>query len=159
MRCPQASDFDAYAEFRGSDRAKYVGGPNPRHEAHAKFCELVGHWHIRGYGRWMATDISCGQPLVVVGLYYPDDWPEPELAWSLFEAGEGRGVAYEAALAARNYAYKTLGWSRVISCVMPNNNRSESLAKRLGATLDYVYEHITIGALPVWKHPSPEASK
>ena len=157
LRCPESSDFEDYAAFRGSDRAKYVGGPNTRYQAHAKLCELVGHWHIRGFGRWMVVDKASDQPLGVVGLYHPDDWPEPELAWSLFEAGEGRGIAYEAALKARDYAYSTLGWSRIISCVMPDNDRSAALAKRLGAKLDYVFDHVTFGPLPVWKHPAPEA--
>ena len=48
---------------------------------------------------WCA-DRNDGAALGVVGLFYPEGWPEPELAWSLFANAEGRGVAREAALEA-----------------------------------------------------------
>ena len=157
LRCPKQSDFDAYADFRGSDRAIPVGGPNSRSQSFDKFCEIIGHWHVRGYGRWLIADRNTDQPLGLVGLFNPDDWPEAEIAWSVFEAGEGRGVAYEAALASRAYAYETLGWTRVISRVSPDNTRSVALAIRMGADLEYVYDHEEIGPLHVWRHVSPEA--
>ena len=34
-------------------------------------------------------------PLGVVGLMFPEGWPEPEIAWSLFDAAEGRGIALD----------------------------------------------------------------
>lgn len=152
LRAPVFEDFDAYADFRGSERATFVGGPHSRVKSFDKLCEIVGHWHLRGYGRWIVTDTGTGAPLGLVGIYYPEDWPEPELAWSLFEAGEGRSIAYEAALAARSYAYDTLGWTRLISCVSPDNSRSVALAKRLNAKFDYTYDHPELGPLDVWLH-------
>lgn len=159
LRCPAMEDLDAYAAFRASDRAVHVGGPHPRYESFEKLCSLVGHWHMHGYGRWMVTDTSDGTPLGVVGLYYPDDWPEPEIAWSVFEAGEGRGIAYEAACATRAFAYDVLGWTRVISCVAPDNTRSVALAKRMGAVIEYTHNVDAIGPLDVWRHLSPEELK
>ena len=157
LRAPRWSDFESWAEFRGSDRARGVGGPYSRGSAFESLTDMVGHWHLRGYGRWMVADRETDAPLGAVGLMYPEDWPEPEIAWSVFASAEGRGIAYEAALFARRYAYEVLGWSTAISCTMPDNARSQSLARRMGATYEGDYEHPDIGTLNIWRHLGKEA--
>lgn len=154
LRCAEMRDFDAYAAFRASDRAAYVGGPNTRTQAFDKLGEIIGHWHLRGYGRWMVADKHTDEPLGVVGLFFPDDWPEPEIAWSVFETAEGRGVAFEAAMAARDYAYNTLGWTTAISCTEPGNARSQALAERMGATFERKFVTVDGLNLNVYRHPS-----
>ena len=94
-------------------------------------------------------------PLGVVGLLYPEDWPEPEIAWSMFGDGEGRGYAYEAALAARRYAYETVGFDTIMSLISPTNERSLALARRLGATHDGDYAHPVYGTMQIWRHAPP----
>jgi ribosomal-protein-alanine N-acetyltransferase len=103
----------------------------------------------------MIADWETDAPLGVVGLMFPEDWPEPEIAWSVFAAAEGRGIAFEAARFARRYAYDTLGWSTVISCIKPENMRSVALARRMGATYESDYDHPVIGTIQIWRHPSP----
>ena len=156
LRCPAWSDFDAFAAFRMSNRTEHLGGAGTRTQAFDKLGEIIGHWHLRGYGRWMVADKTTDAPLGVVGLFFPDDWPEPEIAWSVFEAAEGRGVAYEASLAARSYAYDTLGWTTAVSCVSLGNTRSVALAKRMGGTREE--DVITRDGLhlEVYRHPAAE---
>ena len=108
LRAPLASDFEAYAAFRASPRTALMGGPYDRSDAFHQFCALWGHWQARGFGRWMIADRDSDDPLGVVGLFHPEDWPEPEIAWSLFDKAEGQGIAFEAALAARDFAYREL---------------------------------------------------
>ncbi len=155
LRAPRWDDFDAYAAFRASDRAKLLGGPYTRAQAFDQLAEIIGHWTLRGFGRWMVADRETDQPLGIVGLFYPEDWPEPEIAWSVFEAGEGRGIAYEAAMASRAYAYDTLGWTTAVSLIDPSNTRSVSLARRMGCMDGETYDHPTYGTLHVWRHPAP----
>lgn len=157
LRSPRWDDFEAYAEFRGSDRAKVLGGPFTREQAFDQLGEIIGHWSLRGYGRWMVADKATDAPLGVVGLYFPEEWPEPEVAWSVFEAGEGKGIAFDAAMASRDYAYKTLGWTTAISLIDPSNTRSLALAKRMGCTSGETYDHPTYGTMHIWRHPAPEA--
>lgn len=159
LRAPRLSDFDAYAEFRTSDRARFVGGPNTQIQAWGQFIGLPGQWAIRGYGRWIAADRESDAPLGVVGLLYPVGWPEPEIAWSMFAAGEGRGLAHEAALAARDYAYATAGWTTAISLIDPTNTRSVALAERLGCRPDGDYQHEIFGAMQIWRHPGPQTDR
>ena len=156
MRAPRLDDLDAYAAFRGSDRAVHLGGPYSRAQAFDQLGELLGHWQLRGFGRWMIADKETDAPLGVGGLMDPDDWPEPEIAWTVFGHAEGKGIAYEAALATRAYAYDTLGWTRVVSCISPDNTRSLALARRMGAVHESDYQHETIGTLQVWRHLGPE---
>ncbi len=159
LRAPMPGDFEAYAAFRASERARVLGGPNSRTEAFQMFCGLVGHWHLRGFGRWLVADLATDEPLGIVGLYYPEDWPEPEIGWSVFGSAEGRGVAYEAATATRAYAYDTLGWSTVASMIVPGNTRSEALAERMGARIESQIPHPLHGALNIWRHLGPEAER
>jgi len=157
LRAPEARDFEAYAAFRTSERAKTVGGPYTRAQAFEQLCSILGHWHLRGYGRWMVADKATDAALGIVGLYYPLDWPEPEIAWSVFAHAEGRGVAHEAARAARSFAFGPLGWSTAISMIDPANTRSVALAKRMGCQPDTPFEHPTFGTMHVWRHIKPGA--
>lgn len=157
LRAPSTNDFETYVAFRASARAKGIGGPYNRVTAFSHFAELIGHWVIRGYGRWIVADPETDAALGVVGLMFPEDWPEAEIAWTVFDGSEGRGIAHEAALAARDYAYNTLGWSTVVSCVIPDNIRSIALAKRMGAAYEGDFIHPEIGPMNIWRHIGPEA--
>ena len=156
LRAPAERDFEAYAAFNASPRAAGVGGPFDRRMASLRFMALIGHWHLRGYGRWLVADRDTGAALGVVGLFFPDGWPEPEIAWSVFDHAEGRGIAAEAARAARGYAYDTLGWRTAISVVLPDHARSLALARRLGCRPDGSFEHPDFGTMDIWRHPAPE---
>ena len=156
LRAPRAEDFESYAAFRASERAAHIGGPSTRAQAFMQMSALIGHWQLRGYGRWIVADKTSDEAFGVVGLFYPEDWPEPEIAWSLFAPAEGRGIAFEAAAAAREFAYRTLGWQTVVSLIAPGNARSIALARRLGAVLDGVHEHEEHGSLGIYRHPRPE---
>ncbi|KMW60521.1 Protein export cytoplasm protein SecA ATPase RNA helicase [Candidatus Rhodobacter oscarellae] len=156
LRAPTMADFPAWAAFRADPvRSAGVGGPHGVGDAWEKFAEIIGHWHFHGFGRFLVADKSTDEPLGVVGPFHPPDWPEPEIAWSVFAAAEGKGVAFEAALASRRWAYETLGWTTVISMVMPGNTRSSKLAERIGCTRDPDYVHEDMGAMECWRHPGP----
>lgn len=157
LRLPRASDLDAHVAFRASERAKGVGGPFDDASSFHHLESIVGQWQMRGYGRWMVADRATDQPLGVVGIYHPLDWPEAEIGWSIYGHAEGRGIAHEAALATRDYAYTTLGRDRIVSLIMGDNTRSIRLAERLGCARDGVFDHLVYGRLDIWVHPSPEA--
>ena len=158
LRAPRIEDFEGYAAFRASNRARILGGPFTRAQSFEQMSALVGHWLFRGYGRWIVADGETNKPLGIVGLFCPADWPEPEIAWSVFDGAEGRGIAFEAASAARSYAYGTLGWRTAVSLIAPENVRSIALAQRLGARRDGEYPHPAFGPLDIYRHPAPEAA-
>lgn len=159
LRAPQMSDLDAYTVFGASYRSAGVGGPFTEAQSFQRLAALIGHWGLRGFGRWMVADKDTNEPLGVVGLMYQCDWLETEIAWTVFEKAEGKGVAYECALAARKYGYDVLGLKTLISCTMEGNTRSEVLAQRMGATRDADFAHPDYGTMRVWRHLPPEACK
>lgn len=159
MRLPRMADLSAHAEFRASDRSKGVGGPYDYPSSFHHLAGIIGQWQLRGYSRWMVTDKSTGEPYGVVGVYHPEDWPEPEIGWSIYANGEGKGIAHEAALATRDFVYSTLGWTRIVSLIMDGNDRSIRLAERLGCRQEGdPFVHSDLGKLNVWVHPEPGAA-
>lgn len=158
MRLPKLSDLPTLIEFRASERSVGVGGPYAPDTGFDYIAAVIGQWQLRGYGRWIVTEKDNDAPLGLVGIYHPDDWPEAEIGWTLFGAGEGKGYALEAAIATRDFAYKTLGWARIISSIFPDNHRSIKLAKRMGCTHSgESFTHADLGTLDIWVHAPPEA--
>lgn len=136
LRPPAPSDLPALTAFYMSERSRLTGGHVPRTQAWLKSVAMLGHWTARGYGLWAVTAKEDGAFLGLVGPFYPDGWPEHELGWILMPEAEGRGIAFEAATAARAHARATLGWDQIVSYINAANIRSIALAERLGAVLD-----------------------
>ncbi len=155
LRAPQADDFDTFAEFYASERARFVGGPATREQSWRMLATELGHWALRGYGRWAVEETSSGKLAGIIGNWYPLGWPEPEIGWDLMNGFEGRGYATEAALAALNHAYRTLGWSTAVSLVSPPNDGSRKVARRMGAGKEGMFTHERHGLLEVWRHLPP----
>ncbi|WP_209313560.1 GNAT family N-acetyltransferase [Jannaschia formosa] len=153
MRAPRLDDFEALAAFYASPRSRFVGGPLTRELAWRALAQEAGHWQLRGYGRWLVE--AAGTPVGLVGLWFPEGFPERELGWDLFDGQEGKGYATEAARAARRHAYETLGWTTLISLIADGNAASEGVARRLGARPDGRFTHARFGAATVWRHPAP----
>lgn len=119
-------------------------------------CQVIGHWALRGYGRWIVTLKDSDAPIGLVGLHNPLDWPEPEVGWCIW-SGTGKGYATEAGRASRAYAYETLGWSTVVSMIGVGNEASVRVATALGAVREKNHSHPHLGTMMVYRHPSPEA--
>ncbi|ETX29982.1 GNAT family N-acetyltransferase [Roseivivax isoporae] len=156
LRGPSLVEFDAFAAFH-ADETRCLGfGPvYSRADSWRWWACNIGHWHIHGYGYFTIEDRASGTPAGICGIWNPEGWPEPEVGWVVFEGFEGRGIAYEAALAARGWAYDTLGLPALTSNIKPGNTRSQALARRLGATLERVYDNPMMGEEELWRHPAP----
>lgn len=159
LRAPRESDFKAFAEFYGSERARFVGGPTTPELAWRILAMETGHWLLRGYGRWIVEEKATGLTAGMVGLFNPEGWPEIELGWDLFNGFEGRGFATEAGRAVRTHAYDVMALPTLISVIKPGNTASMAVAKRLGAVREGVFQHERQGPMQVWRHPAPAALK
>ncbi len=136
LREPRAADFDAMHAFGQSDRARFVGGPYADWQTWGGLTGNIGQWALRGFGFWTVEERAGGALVGRIGVIQPFDWPEPELAWHVYEGFEGKGLAYEAAMAARSCAYGKLGLGPLISQIHADNTRSRRLAERMGATVE-----------------------
>ncbi|MAY89303.1 MAG: GNAT family N-acetyltransferase [Pseudooceanicola sp.] len=156
LRAPREDDVPAFAAFYASDAARYVGGPLQEFEVWRYLAQVLGHWQLRGFGRWIVESKDAPGAIGLVGLHAPMDWPEPEVGWFIW-SGTGQGYAVEAGHAARGFAYDTLGLTTLISSIAPGNVGSIRVAERLGARReadDFV--HPTFGTMGLWRHPSAD---
>lgn len=156
LREYREADFDAFAAFFATERSRYIAGPTTRELAWRGLAAHLGHWALRGYGFWAVEEKASGRFCGHVGLWYPEGWMEPEVGWVMMSDFEGRGIAHEAALAARAHAYDTLGWPTAVSMIDPDNTRSIRLAERLHCRFEGVYQHVRLGPMQIWRHPPPE---
>lgn len=156
LRAPRAQDHAALAAFYASPRSSFVGGPLTPELAWRTLAQEAGHWLLRGYGRWTVEARDGGDaPVGMVGLWFPNGFPEREIGWDLFDGATGKGYATEAARAARAHAYGALGWDTAISLVADGNDASAAVARRLGCTRDGRFTHERYGPMDVWRHPAP----
>ncbi len=92
----------------------------------------------RGWGLW-AVEVPGVCPFIgFVGLSVPR-WqahftPCVEVGWRLSYAHWNHGYATEAASAAVNFGFQTLGLSEIVSFTVPANRRSRAVMERLGMT-------------------------
>jgi len=155
LRGPAKQDADAYLKFFTSKRSVHVGGPLTQRLAWRMFAAEIGHWHIMGCGMWTVTAKGDDTALGLVGCWHPADWPEREIGWLLWQSAEGKGYAYEAACAARDFAFGALGWDTAVSYIESDNQRSIKLAERLGAKLDKTATYPDDKPGLVYRHPLP----
>jgi RimJ/RimL family protein N-acetyltransferase len=151
------TDLDGFAAFWADpETAYFVGGVKSREDAWRALAMQLGHWRLRGYGLFVLEDRASGDFAGWSGPYFPEGWPEPELGWALAKRFHGRGYATEATRAARDFAYRKLGWTTAISLIDPGNHPSLRVAERLGAQPDgsFTLRGTEVG---VHRHPGPTA--
>jgi len=152
LRLPHRDDFDAYAEMLGDEEtARYIGGHMTRSAAWRKFLQMPGAWAMQGFAMFSIVEKSSGEWIGQAGPWMPEGWPGTEVGWSLRRQFTGKGYAFEAATAAIDWAFDTLGWTEVIHSIQPPNTASIALAERLGSTyrgssrLPPPYDDVDIG--------------
>jgi len=156
LRAPKLNDLAALNAFFRTDRSHHVGGPLAERDVHRIMLSTIGSWALKGHGMWHVADRETDAYLGAVGILFAPGWHEPELGWNVVQDAEGRGIAFEAARAARSYAAQQLGHDGVISYIAPENSRSAALARRLGATLereDVFLDH----PVHIYRHPQEAA--
>ena len=90
-----------------------------------------------GFALLAVEDRITGEFLGNVGpiLQHVDGVDEVELGWSITPARARQGIATEAALACRDWAFAALPLDHVISLILPDNVPSRGVAERLGMTV------------------------
>jgi RimJ/RimL family protein N-acetyltransferase len=158
LRRPEPRDLDGFVAFYASERSAMNGGPLTAGRAWRAFGTQLGAWQMNGFGMFAVTFRGDDRIRGLVGPWFPGDWPEREIGWSLFDAAdEGRGIAHEAARAALAHAFGPLGWTTAVSYIHPANARSRALAQRLGAVLDAAAATPPAEVTPlVFRHRRPE---
>lgn len=158
LRGPEKRDIEPMIAFLcDQERAAGFGATENRGDAWRWFALNLGHWHLHGYGYFVIEMKDTGDCAGISGIWNPEGWPEPEIGWVVYAGFEGKGIAREAAICARRWAYDALGFTTLTSNIVPGNTRSIALAERLGAVYERTYVNIHMGEDMLFRHPGPEA--
>ena len=138
LRSFAVEDVERWADIiTDEETGRFIGGPFTRADAFRSIATYLGHWVLRGYGQWAVERRSDGLLLGRCGLWFPDGWPELEVGWTLDRACWGSGYATEAGRAVVDWAFSTLGLTRLASVIAVDNARSRRVAERLGMAPAY----------------------
>lgn len=113
------------------------------------FQRHIEHWLDHGFGLWTLREPPSELLIGWVGASHPAYVPalahEVEIGWTLRPEARGRGLAREAALAARDAAFRCLDVPRVISLIETSNEPSRRVAIGIGMRRDRVVRHPQLG--------------
>jgi len=137
LRGPGAQDFELYARFFDAQTGDgyFYGGPLKPYEAAVKLAADIGHWQMKGFGKFTIIRRTDDVPLGGCGIAFWDGWPSHELTWWLLKEHQRHGFATEAARAVLNWAYTTLGWDTVETHIRDTNEAAARLVTRLGGSM------------------------
>jgi RimJ/RimL family protein N-acetyltransferase len=106
---------------------------------------MMGHWLLKGYGKWAMADRATDRLIGRVGFFdAPHEWPGLELGWTISRELWGKGYATEAARVALDWGFETMDTDEIISAINPANAPSIRVAERLGER--YVRDDVMQGA-------------
>jgi len=113
---------------------------------------MLGHWQLRGYGPYAVEEKATGQVLGAIGLWYPREWPEPEIMWSLTRRYWGLGFASEAVRAVQAMSRVHIPDISLISVIHRDNAPSIALALAVGAKFEREMP-FRGDTWPIYRHP------
>jgi RimJ/RimL family protein N-acetyltransferase len=116
---------------------------------------MAGQWLLRGYGPYAVEEKTKGEVLGAVGLWYPLEWPEPEIKWALARRHWGKGYASEAVRAVQQMARECVPDLSLISLIDRENLASIKLALAVGARFEREMEFAG-GPFHIYRHPMDE---
>jgi [ribosomal protein S5]-alanine N-acetyltransferase len=90
----------------------------------------------RGYGRFACVWKASGAVIGFSGVKYVPEFADNELGYRFLPEYWGRGLATEAGEASIDYARSSLGLSRLIALVHPDNTASARVVTKLGFAVE-----------------------
>lgn len=136
LRGPKPEDLPVYESFFTDEKASAgYGGPRTAGQAWRNLALDIGHWTLRGYGRWAVIEKQSGEMVGSCGLWWPQGYPRSELTWWIISSARRKGYAKEASIAAIQHGYNDLGWSIVETHMKDDNHAARHLVESLGGTV------------------------
>jgi ribosomal-protein-alanine N-acetyltransferase len=134
-------DRDPFAAVNVDPRVmEHFPAPLTRAESDAFVDAMIAGWDQRGFGLWCVEHPDAPGCLGFTGLNVPGFdapfMPCVEIGWRLAYAVWGRGYAPEAARAALDYAWTTIGLDEVVSFTSVGNTNSRRVMEKIGMQHD-----------------------
>ena len=129
------SDIDFIAKLRAdADVMRYYPSTLTREQAMEYIQRTLTRYKEDGVGHWLAVDRATEQPVGVAGILMQNVHDEklPEIGYIFWKEHWRKGLASEAALAIKDYAFNTLHHPFVISLIREVNIPSQGVARKMG---------------------------
>lgn len=163
LRPFKEADLDQYTAILKAPEVRaslHLPGDVGREQAWQQMASWLGHWELRGTGQWAVEERATGRFVGRAGLHRPErpDWPGVEVGWVLHPDQWGKGYATEAGRASVDYGFGPLGATELFSVILPENERSIEVARRLGFRLvrEQVMSHFPASPHGIWRLDRPD---
>ncbi len=141
LRRWRAQDRAAFAAINADPAVmEHFPAPLSPSESDALADRIEATFEASGFGLW-AVEAPGVSPFVgFVGItqveFEAHFTPAVEVGWRLAHRYWGRGYATEAATAAIDFGFESVGLDEIVSFTVPANRRSRRVMERLGMTSD-----------------------
>jgi ribosomal-protein-alanine N-acetyltransferase len=159
LRKWQASDLEPFADLNEDPEAmRYFPNTLTRKGSDDLARAISAHIDRRGWGLWAVEVVGGPRFVGFVGLSEPGFgahfMPAVEVGWRLAREHWGHGYATEAARAAVEFGFGTLGLDEIVAMIVPANAPSRRVAERLGMTRDPAddFDHPLVPNGPLRRH-------
>ncbi len=140
MRDWRESDLAPWAAMNADPEVRrYLGPLLTFEQASAWVLNFQDGLDRRGFGFWALEVRASGRFIGFTGLGRVDGampFTGVELGWRLARPAWGHGYATEAAVAALDHGFGTIGLPEIVAVTMAANLRSRALMGRIGMTCD-----------------------
>jgi RimJ/RimL family protein N-acetyltransferase len=140
MRDWRESDLAPWAAMNADPEVRrYLGPLLTFEQASAWVLDFQDDLDRYGFGFWALEVRASGEFIGFTGLGTVDEempFTGVELAWRLARPAWGHGYATEAALAAAEHGFGTMGLREIVAVTMEKNLRSQAVMRRIGMTTD-----------------------
>lgn len=140
LRGWRESDLAPWAAMNADPEVReYFPGTLTREQSEASVARFQADLDQRGWGWWAVEVRATGEFIGFTGLD-PVDEDTPftgvEVGWRLARPHWGHGYATEAALAALDHGFESLGLTEILAITTATNLRSQAVMRRIGMTRD-----------------------
>lgn len=141
MRRWRDCDLAPFAEMNADPEVmRHFPAPLSREESDRMVERMEACFAEKGFGLWALESAEEGTFLGFTGLSTADFGahfaPAVEVGWRLRREAWGHGYATEAARAALDHGFGTLGLGEIVSFTAVTNTRSQSVMHRIGMVRD-----------------------
>lgn len=143
LRGWRAADRAPFAAINADpDVARYLGGALTREQSDALVDRIVAKFAADGFGLWCVSrrDDPDDECIGFVGITPPGFTatftPCVEIGWRLARSQWGAGLAPEAAAAALQHGFETVGLDEILSFTAVDNAKSRRVMEKLGMRHD-----------------------
>lgn len=135
LRELQQSDFDEVCKLLQDTAVMYAyEGTFNRQEVQEWMDKQFKRYREDGFGLWGVVEKRSGELIGQCGITYQEynDKQVPEVGYLFRKEFWHKGLAIEAAIACKEYAFRTLGFNEAYSIIRDTNLASQKVAERNG---------------------------